>query len=50
MVNGRTGNQRPALTVLSKIPNVARKADSGTIGNRSLRSPLTLDQSYYDVT
>jgi hypothetical protein len=41
----RTGNQRPFLTVRSKIPSVARRADSGTIGKRSLRSPPTFDQS-----
>ena len=41
----RTGIYRPFLTVRSKIPSVARSADSGTIGKRSLRSPLTFDQS-----
>ena len=39
------GRQRPFLTVRSKIPSVARRADSGTIGKRSLRSPPTFDQS-----
>jgi hypothetical protein len=41
----RTGNHRPFRTVRSKIPSVARSADSGTIGKRFLRSPLTFDQS-----
>jgi hypothetical protein len=41
----KTGNHMPLLTVRSKIPSVARSADSGTIGKRSLRSPLTFDQS-----
>ena len=41
----KTGNHMLLLTVRSKIPSVARSADSGTIGNRSLRSPLTFDQS-----
>jgi hypothetical protein len=41
----KDGIQRPFLTVRSKIPSVARSADSGTIGKRSLRSPPTLDQS-----
>ena len=41
----RAGPERPALTVRSKIPSEARKADSGTIGKRSLRSPVTFDQS-----
>ena len=40
-----TGGHRPILTVRSKIPSVARRADSGTIGKRSFRSPLTFDQS-----
>jgi len=44
---GKVGREshRPLLTVRSKIPSVARRADSGTIGKRSLRSPLTFDQS-----
>ena len=37
--------QRPFLTVRSKIPKVALRADSGTIGKRSLKSALTFDQS-----
>ncbi len=41
----RPEGHRPFLTVRSRMPNVARKADSGTIGKRSLRSPLTFDQS-----
>jgi hypothetical protein len=36
---------KPVLAVRSKIPSVARRADSGTIGNRSFRSPVTFDQS-----
>jgi hypothetical protein len=36
---------KPFRTVRSKIPSVARRADSGTIGKRSFMSPLTLDQS-----
>ena len=36
---------KPCLTVRSKIPSVARRADSGTIGKRSFKSPLTFDQS-----
>src|SRR5580704_3109041 len=35
--------QRPLLTVRSKIPSVARSADSGTIGKRSLYSSPILD-------
>ncbi len=36
---------RPWRTVRSRIPSVARRAESGTIGKRSLRSPVTFDQS-----
>jgi hypothetical protein len=36
---------RPFRTVRSKMPRVARRAESGTIGNRSLCSSSTLDQS-----
>lgn len=38
-------DQRPFRTVRSKIPKLARKADSGTTGKRSFISPVTLDQS-----
>ena len=41
----RHPRQRPVRTVRSKMPSVARRAESGTIGNRSLMSPSTLDQS-----
>ena len=41
----QSANHTPFLTVRSKIPSVARRADSGTIGKRSLRSPVTFDQS-----
>jgi AcrR family transcriptional regulator len=37
--------QRPVRTVRSRIPRVARNADSGTIGKRSLMSSPTSDQS-----
>ena len=39
------GTQRPRRAVRSRIPSVARNADSGTIGKRSLMSPFTNDQS-----
>jgi len=45
MLAPRKGAHRPFLTVRSKIPSVARRADSGTIGKRSLSSPVTFDQS-----
>jgi hypothetical protein len=35
----------PVRTVRSRIPSVARNADSGTIGKRSLASSPTFDQS-----
>ena len=36
---------RPLLTVRSRIPSVARRADSGMMGKRSWMSPDTFDQS-----
>jgi len=36
---------KPFLTVRSKIPSVARRADSGTIGKCSLMSSPIFDQS-----